>query len=128
MIGNVLMALGAYRFSVANGGFQAFERSTRWRWAEQEVIGAAPALQYIGPGVDQVAISGILHPHYRGGLRQLDAMRAQAGLGVPLVLVDGTGWYYGDWAIEGVTEGKTVFMPDGAPLKIEFRLELKKYA
>lgn len=123
----VMMALGFYRFSVRNGGFQRTERETTWRWAELEVIGDYPELQYIGPGLDVMSIAGEIYPHYRGGLAQVDAMRGQAGAGVPLLLLDGTGRVYGLWCIERVRESKSAFLGDGAPRKIEFSVELKKY-
>lgn len=127
MIGTTLFALGAYRFA-AGVGLADTDRQTEWRWASQDVIGAAPALQYIGPGEDCMTLRGTIYPHFRGGLGQVDAMRAQAGLGVPMVLIDGTGRYYGEWVITSIQEGKSVLMSDGAPRKIEFTVQLKKYA
>lgn len=127
MIGGVLMALGAYRFE-AGVGLDEAERTSKFRWASQEVIGAPPALQYTGPGDDSVEISGTIYPNFRGGLGQVDAMRAQAGMGEPLPLVDGTGRYWGDYVIEEITEGRKVLMPDGAPRKIEFKVSLKRFS
>lgn len=128
MIGRTLVALGAYRFAVASGGVGSVDRTTEWRWASQEVIGAPPALQYIGPGEDKVTLKGIIFPHYRGGLGQVDAMRAQAGRGQPLTLVDGTGRYYGVWVITSIGEEKSFLFADGAPRRIEFTVEIKRYA
>jgi len=128
MIGFVMMALGAYRFSVATGGMGDTDRTTEWRWQSQEVIGAPPALQYVGPGEDKMTIKGTIFPHFRGGLNQVDAMRNQAGMGKPLILVDGTGRFYGEWVITSIGESRSVFMSDGAPRKIEFTLDIKKYA
>lgn len=127
MISTTLLALGAYRFA-AGVGLNDTDRQTEWRWQFQDVIGAPPAGQFVGPGEDCMTIRGTIYPHYRGGLGQVDQMRAQAGLGVPLILVDGTGRYYGLWAITSIQEGKTFFMPDGAPRKIEFTLQIKKYS
>jgi len=128
MIGFVMMALGGYRFATRTGGYSDIDRTTEWRWPEQEVIGAPPALQYVGPGLDLMTIRGVIFPHFRGGLGQVDAMRAQAGRGEPLILVDGTGRYYGEWVVCAIQESRTAFMSDGAPRRIEFTVELKKYA
>jgi phage protein U len=121
------MALGAYRFSVATAGYQDTKRSTTWRWATLDTIGAPPEHQFIGPGEDRMRLSGEIFPHYRGGLGQIDAIRMQAGRGVPFPLIEGGGWYLGLWIIEAVEEGQKYFLPDGTPRKIDFGIELKQY-
>lgn len=123
-----MMALGAYRFAVTTGGYERLQRSTSWRWPTQERIGSAPAHQFMGPGTDKLTISGVIFPHFRGGLRQVDAMRAQAGRGQPLNMVDGTGVNWDRWVVMSIEEGKEAFMSDGAARKIDFSVELEKYA
>jgi phage protein U len=127
MQSTVLLALGAYRFSVSTGAYQKFKRDTAWRWPGQERIGMAPAKQYIGPGEDTISIDGVIYPHYRGGLRQVDMMRAQAGMGQPLPLITGFGRYLGNYCIEKIGESQEYLMSDGAPMKIEFNIELGAY-
>ncbi|MGX9427972.1 phage tail protein [Bradyrhizobium sp. LeoA1S1] len=128
MQSTVLLALGAYRFSVNTGGYQKIERSSAWRWPATDRIGVAPAKQYVGPGEDSITIEGTIYPHYRGGLRQIDQMRAQAGLGQPLPLTTGFGRYLGMYVIEKIRESQETLMSDGAPRKIEFTIELGAYA
>jgi uncharacterized protein len=128
MQSTVLLALGAYRFSVATGSYQKFDRTSEWRWPATERIGMAPAKQYVGPGEDSITIDGVIYPHYRGGLRQIDFMRAQAGLGQPLPLVTGFGKYLGNWCIEKIKESQDALMSDGAPRKIEFTIDLGAYS
>jgi len=128
MQSTVLLALGSYRFAVSTGAYQKFERSSSWRWPTQERIGMAPAAQYVGPGEDTISIDGVIFPHYRGGLRQIDQMRAQAGMGRPLPLITGFGRYLGSYVIETIKETQEVLMSDGAPRKIEFSISLKAYA
>lgn len=127
MLSTTLMALGGYRFSVGSGGYNESERDTEWRWVDLDVIGDAPVSQFIGPGEDCMMISGEIFPHYRGGLGQVDAMREQASFGAPLPMIDGSGFYMGEWTIRGVSEGRKVLFADGTPRKIEFRLKLRKY-
>jgi len=128
MKSSVLLALGSFRFSMNMGAYQKFERETSWRWPTTERIGVRPAAQYVGPGEESVTIEGVIHPHYRGGLRQIDQMRAQAGLGQPLPLTTGYGRYLGMYVIEKIKETQDTPMSDGAPRKIEFTIELKAYA
>ncbi|WP_453971096.1 phage tail protein [Amorphus sp. MBR-141] len=122
------MALGDYRFSVEAGGLQKIRRRTRWRWPSQDRIGMAPARQFVGPGEEEISIDVTIFPQYRGGVGQVAQMRAQAGLGVPMILVDGTGVFWGRYVIERVGEERGVFFGNGAPRKIEFDLDLARYA
>jgi phage protein U len=54
-------------------------------------------------------------------------MRELAGLGLPQLLVDGRGMFYGKWAILRVEETGSVFLDNGAPRKIGFRVSLQRY-
>ena len=122
-----MMALGEYRFSVSTAAYQEFTHSAEFRWASQERLGRLPARQYLGPGEETISLRGVLHPHYRGGLGQIDAMRAEAARGEPLEMSEGTGRIWGKWVITRVEETRRVFDADGAPRRIEFRLQLARY-
>ena len=122
-----MMALGEYRFMVSTAAYQEFTHTAEHRWAAQERIGRLPARQYIGPGQETVSLRGTLHPHFRGGLGQVGRMRAEAGTGEPLGMIDGTGRDWGQWVITRVEETRRVFEADGAPRRVEFRLELARY-
>ncbi len=126
-LASVMMALGAFRFGIGSGDYQQLRRAASWRWPVQERVGRAPASQFTGPGVQTVTLSGVIYPHFKGGLRQLDAMRALAGLGRPMMLVDGLGFVFDTWCIVEVSETKSVLMRDGAPRKIEFEIGLQSY-
>lgn len=123
----VMMALGSFRFGVNRAGYQSFSRSASWRWEAQDRLGRAPALQYLGPGSDEITLEGVIYPHFRGGLRQVELMRLVAGTGQPMGLVDGLGWVWERWVIATVEERKSLFLTDGAPRKIEFTLGLRAY-
>lgn len=128
MQGWVMMALGGYRFALGTAAYQKLDRTSEWRWPTLDVIGAPPAAQYIGPGHDKISLDGSIFPHFRGGLGQIDAMRGQAGRGQPLVLVSGYGKFFGQYVITSIKEGQQVFFSDGAPRRMEFGLELMRYA
>lgn len=125
MLSLVMMALGSFRFGMSRADYQELERTTSYRWEGPARVGAAPALQYLGPGEDVITLSGTIHPHFRGGLQQVDAMRAQAGLGVPMMLTSGMGLVFNTWAITEVSETKSYFMSDGSPRQIDFALSLQ---
>jgi putative phage tail protein len=124
----IMMQLGAFQFGINTAAYQGLSRSDEWRWPDQERFGQAPALQYTGPGATTITLDGILYPEWRGGLGQLDAMRAEAGRGKPLVLVDGRGQALGMWVIERVDESQSIFAAGGVARRIEFTLQLKRFS
>lgn len=123
----VMMALGLFRFGVNQAAYQSWTRSAAYRWEKLDRAGRAPALQYLGPDAEEVSLDGVIYPHFKGGLRQVELMRATAGLGQPFMLVDGLGWVWDRWVIASVTEKKSVFLADGAPRQIDFSMTLHAY-
>jgi phage protein U len=123
----VMMALGAFRFGMANDAYQQFSRQASFRWSKVDRIGRAPALQFAGPDAETVTIGGVIYPAFKGGLRQVEIMRALAGTGTPMMMVDGLGFIWKRWVITRVDESKSHLLPDGAPRKIEFSMELQSY-
>lgn len=122
-----MMALGGFRFGVNQANYQSFTRAANWRWEAQPRLGRQPALQFLGRGSDEITLEGVIYPHFKGGLRQVEMMRLVADQGQPLILVDGLGWVWDRWAITGVEERKSLFVSDGAPRKIEFTVTLLAY-
>ncbi len=127
MMAGTMLQLGSYQFSIDSAAYQSLNRSTAYRWAAQERIGAADALQFTGFGADAITLQGVIHPHFRGGLDQVTKMRATASLGFPLPLVAGTGRVLGIWVIERVSEGQRSFAAHGAPLRQDFTLNIRRY-
>lgn len=123
----VMMGLGGFRFGVNTAAYQTFRRSAGWRWEQLDRTGRAPALQFLGRDSDEISLEGVIYPHFKGGLRQVELMRLVADRGEPMILVDGLGWIWERWVITTVEETKGVFMADGAPRKIEFAITLKAY-
>lgn len=124
---DVMLQLGFYQFSLDDAAYQRLGRSTEYRWARQARIGTNDALQFTGLGPDTIDLEGVIYPYFRGGIGQLDDMRLQASLGVPMPLVAGTGRFLGVWCIERVTEGQTVFARQGVPQRMDFTMKLGRY-
>lgn len=123
----VMMQLGFLQFSLDNAAYQRLSRSSEYRWASQSRIGSNDALQFTGYGPETIEIGGVIYPHFKGGLRQLDKMRLQASLGLPLPLVSGAGRVLGLWVIETIYEGQEIFAKQGIPLKQEFTMRIARY-
>ncbi|MGR3484447.1 MAG: phage tail protein [Paracoccaceae bacterium] len=122
----VMMWLGAFRFGVSGPSHDKAVQMSGYRWEAVELIGRRPELHYLGPGRETLELSGTIHPHFRGGLGQVDRMRAQARLGIPMLMGDGLGFVLGRWVITGVEDTRTVLMADGAPRQIDFALKLDR--
>ena len=122
-----MLGLGDYRFSVDTAAYQELVRTSEYRWQAQERLRNRPAQQYLGPGEESIGLTGILYPAYRGGLGQLDAIRAEAGQGQPLMLTSGSGDVLGKWCITQVEETRRIFDHDGTPRQVEFRLRIVRY-
>lgn len=123
----VMMALGAYRFGIETAAYDQLTRSDEYRWRQQDRLGFKPAQQFIGPGATTIEFSGIILPHFKGGLGQLDAMRAEAGKGDPLDLVDVNAINWGKFCIKRIDETQSRRIASGQPRRIEFRIELVSY-
>jgi phage protein U len=124
---NVMMGLGPFRFEIGTAAYQTLERSDEYRWVAQDRIGRQPAMQNLGPGLTTFNLSGIIYPHFRGGLGQLDRMREVAGRGTPQMMASGLGRIFGLFVILTVDETQTIFFDNGKPRKVEFALEIKSY-
>lgn len=123
----VMMQLGSFQFGITTAAYQELNRASEWRWPTQGVFGKGEVLQFTGPGADTITLPGVIYPEWRGGFGQVADMRALAGRGQPLRLVDGTGATMGQWVIERVEEGQRVFADAGRARKMEFTLSLRRF-
>ncbi|GIT92407.1 tail assembly protein [Jannaschia pagri] len=120
----VMMWLGAFRFGASRPSHDKIRQTSTYRWEPVDLVGRRPQLHFLGPGEETMALEGTIHPHFRGGLRQVEAMRAQAALGLPMLMGDGLGFVLGHWVIAGVEDQRSYLMADGAPRQIDFTLNL----
>lgn len=121
------MILGDYRFSIDSAAYQTFAHSMECRWEELKRIGKESAMQFLGNSAETITMDGTIYPQYRGGIGQIDQMRAEAAQGIPLMLISGNGTAFGRWCIVSVTEHQETFLKDGSPRKLTFSITLKKY-
>jgi len=122
-----MLQLGVYQFSISTAAYQELSRGAEYRWAAQARVGSNDALQFTGTPAETLELRGVIYPHYKGGLDQLTAMRAQASLGVPLPLLTMGGRVMGAWVVEAVREGQRIFERGGRPLRQEFDLKMRRY-
>ena len=127
MAERVMLALGEFRFEIETLAYQKLALSQSWRWPEQARITREPALQFVGPGVREINLDGVIYPSFKGGIGQIETMRDMADEGVPLMLVDGLGRVWGRFVIEELSDSRTVFADNGQPRREDFAIKLKSY-
>ena len=122
-----MMTLGTFVFSLPTLAYQQLQRSNEWRWPSQDRFGKGPVLQHVGQGAETITLPGVVYPEWRGGLGQLNTLRALAAEGKPQTMIDGAGNVLGRWVIERVEENQAVFADAGVPRKQEFTVQLRRY-
>lgn len=123
-----LAALGLFVFEYATWPFEELKRRTDWTFANNPRVGARDALQFVGPGQEQVQIAGRLCPEAAGSYGAIETLRAMAALGDEHQLVMGNGDVWGSFVITGMDETRKAILDDGTPRMIDFTLDLLRAA
>ena len=101
--------LGDFLFGLDTAPFKDLQRTSGYRWEGKNRIGREPAQQFTGLDSDTITLTGVVYPHFRGGLGQIARMRQQAEQGVPLPFIycsEFVGQYLGRWCIKEIDEGR----------------------
>lgn len=125
--GQTMMMLGPFMFALDTAAYNNLVRTTSYLWPGAQRVGARPTKQFTGIGEDKIKMNGVIYPHFKGGLYQVQGMRELAGLGVPYPMVDGNGKVWGEWVIEKVEEQQSQIIQNGAPMRQGFSLDLSFY-
>lgn len=121
-----MMALGMFSFGVDTLAYQEFSRTMDWRHASADRMGAMPAFQYVGPGMDSISLPGIIMPEFTGPDTSLDELRDMADTGDAYSLVRTDGIIIGQYMIRSIGEKQSYFLPGGGARRIEFTIELER--
>lgn len=122
----MLMSLGMFAFEMGTLPYQELVRKTEWRHGSTPRFGARDASQYIGPGADQISLSGAIYPGVGGSHQSLRDLRDMGDQGEAWPLVDGTGRQLGVFTIGSIEERQAVFTVDGVPRTADFTIELSR--
>ena len=128
----MLMALSSFIFELKTAAFNSCKKSYEYRWSSTDVVGNPPILQALGKGADKCDLEGIIYPSQVGYVsilgKPMDELKSLAEEQKPVLMVDGTGNIHGNWVIKQVDETGSYFDKFGNPKKIEFKVDLEKYA
>ncbi|GHD59829.1 phage tail protein [Jeongeupia chitinilytica] len=121
-----LASLGMFVFQRTTLPYTGLKRSSKWRHPSGSRVGARPVSQFVGPDDQTISIDGVLYPEITGGVPSLDQLIKMADEGDAWPLIEGNGYLYGNFVIEGIDESRSYFMHDGTARRIEFTIELKR--
>lgn len=121
-----LMTLGMFVFSMDSALYDTLTRSREWRHATAERFGARAAAQFVGPGADNIGLSGRIVPEIGGRYSALETLADMAATGDSYPLIDGLGRILGHYRIVRLDEDHGVIMAGGIPRNISFRLDLER--
>lgn len=122
-----LLTLGMFIFGMDTLAFSELQRMKGWRHATSERFGARAASQYVGPGEDNITLSGVLVPEIAGSYGAIDRLVEMADTGDNWPLVDGSGNVLGNYRIVKVDQRHQVIMAGGKPRKIDFAIDLERH-
>jgi uncharacterized protein len=126
-----MMTYGGFRFCIATAAYEELTQISSYSWPEQPIAGSEPVLQFTGTEAETITLRGVIYPaasFVAWPKQQVPSLRTMAEKGIPYILVSGKGKNFGSWVIEKITEKSGPFFADGTPRKIEFDLNLKRYA
>jgi len=122
----MLAAIGMFVFETETALFDELARRRAWRHGSTERFGALPASQFLGPGEDEITISGRIVPGIAGVYSSLDRIAEMANTGDAFPLADGSGRVLGSFAILGLDQSHKELIDNGAPRMIDFSLTLRR--
>lgn len=121
-----LMNLGMFVFDLPTLAYDQLQRRSTWRHATSDRVGARPAGQYVGPGDDNISLTGLLAPVAFGDPGSLDELRRMADTGEAWPMLDGAGRNYGAFVITALDETQKSILDNGVPRISHFTVSLQR--
>lgn len=123
----MLMAFGQFVFETDTLSFTELQRQRTWNHASNSVAKGRAKRQYLGVGDETVSLSGLIYEVQGFGQRQsVDDLAMMADRGSAYTLVDGSGYLYGVYIIEGLDDTRSILLFNGVPRKIDFSIKLTR--
>jgi phage tail protein len=116
--------------------FQTLWRDAQYTWVSNDRLSRDPAMQFTGPGEENVLVDGCMYPYHFGGLSTLQRLREAGRAGKPMILarfypLSDPGGYgsenLGNFVIKRVRTVESKLGAVGVAHKIDFTLEMSRY-
>jgi phage protein U len=124
----VLLNLGKFTFKPLENSFRSFNRDAHYRVVQVHLAGARTVLQYLGPGIDQVELEGVLYPMDDASRRNWpEEFRTGAETGKPMIITTGSGYRVpGKWMFLDISEKQEFHLDNGAPRKVTWKVVVQR--
>lgn len=122
----MMFALGMFVFMPRTLPLQSAQCTVGYRWPSGSRVGNRAGYQYLGPDAETIVLSGALYPELTGSTLSLSALRLMAEQGRAWPLIDGSGFIYGLYVIDKVTENGSELMSNGSARKTDFTVSLTR--
>lgn len=121
----MILALGQFVFGTDTLTFASLQRSRTYALAKNDTAQSRPQYQFTGISEETINIPFLVYEeHGFGKLSAIDELFDMADSGAGFVLVDGTGYIYGVFAIAGIDDTRSHLMMDGFAKKADGTLKL----
>ena len=123
----MILSLGQFVFSVDTLTFNELQRSRSWSFASNDIAQGRPQYQFTGVGEETISIPFLIDQEHGFGNRQsVDDLAEMADTGAGYVLIDGSGYIYGVFAIDSIDDNRSFLTINGVPRKVDGTLKLTR--
>lgn len=123
----MLLALGQFIFSVDTMTYSEIQRSRSWSFGVNSISQGRDQHQFTGAGEETITIPFMIYQSHGFGDRQsIDDLSEMADSGKGFVLLDGSGYIYGVFAIAGIDETRSHITSNGVARKIDGSMKLTR--
>jgi phage protein U len=117
---------GAIVFEVTTAP-ENLESTRRWNYTEHHVVESLSLLQWVGDGLETMAIGMMFHASFTNPGLQVAALRLAASAHLAYPLVFGNGDHRGYFVVTSMRVTSRHMASDGSPIMITVRAELKQW-
>ena len=123
----MILSLGQFVFSVDTLTFNELQRSRSWSFANNDIAQGRPQYQFTDTGEETISIPFLIYQEHGFGNRQsVDDLAEMADTGAGYVLIDGSGYIYGVFAIDSIDDNRSFLTINGVPRKVDGTLKLTR--
>lgn len=122
----MLMQLGNIQFTIAPMSMNEYDHAATATFAEHQVVGIRPPLEFMGPGPEHWNIRAKLFPkHFGGTLENMTSLQQMRVSGQSYFMMRGDGTPIGWVVITAINERSSYLDRDGVGRVIEFDIMVK---
>lgn len=123
----MILSLGQFLFSTDTLTFDELQRSRSWSFGSNSIAQGRDQYQFTGVGEETIDIPFLIYQEHGFGKRQsVDDLAEMADTGAGYVLIDGSGYIYGVFAIDSIDDTRSFLTVNGLPRKVDGTLKLTR--